>query len=370
MNILLLASRFPWPPFTGDRMRAQVWLDALDHHANVTLIAPPGSFAPRANFYPAVPSATRALGGALRVLRGAPFQSLLAARYDWTSAIARAQRESGPFDATIVILSRLDAVVREQLPRGMRILDAIDSLARSAAERAREGSPLTRWFWRAETRRMQRVERSAAHAYDRVLVVSDEDASELNARVIPMGVTIAPLTHAPRAFDFAFWGRLAYFANADAASWLLDEIWPVIRKRLPQATLLIGGADAPRAIRKMHGRDGITVQSPVPNVAALARNVKVALFPVRYGTGQSNKVLEAAEGGCAIVATRKAMRGLDALMPHAAMADDAHTLAQHAIAALTQSNGLALRRVVETQYARQSTHEQLVALLQRAEAAA
>jgi glycosyltransferase involved in cell wall biosynthesis len=377
MNVLLLSARFPWPAYTGDRLRTQIWLTALEREANVALVAPAGEVppnAPRFRFHPAARSVTCALRGAARIVGGAPLQSLLAAPYDWPGAIARAQKELGAFDATIVLLSRLDPAVRQQL-QGFRVLDAIDSLRRSMDERARKSSAATRWLWRMEARRVARVEHDAAHTYDRVLVVNPEDCAELRATAVPLGVEIAPLGEAPRTYDFAFWGQLAYFANADAAAWLIDEIWPAIRARLPHATLLLGGANAPARLRAMHGRAGITVQCPVPDVARFARSAKIALFPVRFGTGQSSKVLEAAEGGCAIVATPKAMRALEPLAPFASIAEDAQTFAQAAIDALANdaqrtANAGALRAAVTANFARQTTLDRLAAIVQRAEAAA
>lgn len=375
MNVLLLSSRFPWPPFTGDRIRATVWLSALEREASVALVSPDGAVpdsAPRFRFHPARRSLRNGIAGALRVMRGAPVQTLLAAPFDWRGAIERARDEGGEFDAAIVLLSRLDASVRALLPRGLRVLDAIDSLQRSANERAAEGSLPLRWFWREEARRVARAESDAASAYDRVLVVSDDEAHEMRAVAVSNGVDVKPLdADAPRPFDFAFWGRLAYFANADAASWLLQEIWPAIRALQPRATLLIAGADAPPALLAADGRDGVVVRSPVADIAAMARQVRVALFPVRYGTGQSTKVLEAAEAGCAIVATTKAMRGLDPLRKHAFIADDVSELARAASAALSDDvRRRELRRVVETSYARSDVLARLAAIVTRREAAA
>ena len=346
-------------------MRAAVWLTALQNEATVALVSPEGVVppdAPRFRFHPAMRSLTRGLAAALRVAIGAPFHSLLAAPYDWLHAIERARRDLGTFDATIVLLSRLDPWVRASLPEGLHVLDAIDSLRRSMEERSREGSIVTRTFWRAEGKRVGLAESDAVQFYDRVVVVSEEDCEELNAVAISNGVEIRPLGDAPRTFDFAFWGRLAYFANADAAEWLIRDIWPLIRAHRPDATLLIGGADAPASIRAAHGRDGIVVQSPVADVAALTRSVKVALFPVRFGTGQSNKVLEAAEGGCAIVATQHAMRGLDHLTPYASIADDASDLAR---AALTAVPDPVLRKNVEAHYSRAATLQRLMEVLKR-----
>jgi len=270
-----------------------------------------------------------------------------------------------------VLLSRLDSAVRAHLREPFRVLDAVDSLRRSMGERARQSSPLTRWIWRAEERRVARLEADAIDAYDRVVVVSAEDAGELDAVVVSNGVSIAPLTNAPRPFDFAFWGRLGYFANADAARWLLDEIWPAIRAARPDATLLLGGADAPAAIRAADGRDGIRVISPIADVAALARSVKVAIFPIRFGTGQSNKVLEAAEAGCAIAATPKAIRGLDALTRFAHVAGDADGLAHAAVAALSDdASGVALRHAVASNFNSSDTLDRLAEIVRRREAAA
>ena len=373
VNIVLLTPRFPWPAFTGDRLRATIWLAALEREATVALVSPPSQVpehAPRFRFHPAPFSPRRAAFGALRILGGgAPAHALLAAPYNWEDAIARARDDLGGLDAAIVLLSRLDPWVRDFLPGGFRVLDAIDSMQRSMLERSRQASPLTRWFWRAESRRAGRAEDEAARFYDRVVVVSADESPELRATAIPNGTLIAPLADAPRKFDFGFWGRLAYFANRDAAAWLLDEIWPAVRAQRPSATLLIAGADAPARIRAAHGSDGIVVQSPVDDSAAMARSIEVALFPVRYGTGQSNKVLEAAEAGCAIVATPQAMRGLAPLARHASIANDTEGLVRAALAD-HRGTGKALRGVVETMYRRQATLDRLAAIVHGREAAA
>lgn len=374
MNVLLLSSRFPWPTFTGDRLRASIWLSALEREANVALVSPDGRVpanAPRFHFYPAASAPWRAVTGVAQLFAGAPVHALLAAPYKWSEAIARAKKDLGELDAIVVLLSRLDPWVRGSLPNGFRILDAIDSLRRSMEERAKESSALTAGFWRAESRSVARLEKNAAAFYDRVVVVSDEDRAELGAVVVSNGVAISPLTDARRTFDFAFWGRLPYFANADAASWLIREIWPAVRQQLPNATLLVAGADAPAHLRAANGRDGVVVQSPFEDVAALTRSVKVALFPVRFGTGQSNKVLEAAEGGATIVATPHAMRGLDALRPHAFLAEETADFARAAVGALSDvSMAHAARAVVEQNYSRQQTLDHLAAVVHRKDVAA
>ena len=391
-KVLVIASRFPWPPFSGDRLRATIWLDALAGNAAVALVAPNGTVpasAPAFRFFPAARSLANGARGVLRIVRDAlPLQTLLAAPYRWKDAIARAEREAGPFDATIVILSRLDpwigggtpplrsaavpAAGREasRLPGGgTRILDAIDSLRRNTEQRASHAGAPLRWFWRGEERRVARAESEAARAYDHVIVVSEEDLGDIGAHgsAVSNGVVIAELEETPRRFDFGFWGRLAYFANADAAHYLLDEIWPLIRGRRPTATLAIGGAHATKSIRRKANREGVTLISPVDHMPALARDVRVALLPLRYGSGESTKTMEAAEAGCAIVGMPKAFRGVSALAAHARIASTPAAFADAALSLLDDKPGRArmasaLRAAVAEHHARETTLARLAAI--------
>jgi len=215
---------------------------------------------------------------------------------------------------------------------------------------------------------MARLELEAARRYERIVVVSEEEAADFGEAVaVTMGVATAPLDGGPRAFDLGFWGRLPYFANADAAGWLLDEIWPAIRALHPAATLIIGGAGASRALRDAAKREGVTLLSPIEDVASFARNIRVALMPVRYGSGQSCKVLEAAEAGCAIVGTPEALRGLAPLAQHARIGRSAGELARAAVDLIADEEGRAslagrLRTIVETEYSRSATLDRLAAI--------
>lgn len=366
MNVLLIAPRFPWPAYTGDRLRTTIWLDAL-RGANVALVAPrSGGQAEKSSHgfasYPAERSVANGARAIVRVLsKGLPWQSLLAAPYAWHDAIARARTDFGSFDATIVILTRLHPWIPPV--EGTRILDAIDSLARNSHERARAASVWTRWIWRAEERRTARDEEAIARTYDHILYVSDDEAAA-HGIAISNGVQVRPLESRRRAYDFGFWGRLPYFANADAARWLIDEIWPAIRAIKPDATLVIAGADAPSQLRRAAERAGITFISPAGDIPALARDIRVAILPLRYGSGESTKMLEAAEAGCAVVATPRGVRGLPELAREATIVEDAQGLARAAVQALTQRD-TELRRLVVQHYARERTLEKLSEIVRR-----
>ena len=328
---------------------------------------------PRFRFFGVQRSLRSLVRGTLRMIRdGLPLQCLLAAPYDWRAAIARARRDLGPFDVTVVILSRLHPWVENSL-EGPTVLDAVDSLRRSAEERANASKGM-RWFWRIEARRMARLERDAARAYRQVVVVSEDEEQDFGEAVaVTNGISAEPLDSAARGYDFGFWGRLAYFANADAAVWLLDEIWPAIRALSPESTLIIGGADAPSSVRNAARRRGVTLISPFDDIGAFARDIRVALMPLRYGSGQSNKILEAAEAGCAIVGTAHAFRGLEPLARHARIESSTAGFARAAVDLLADGDGRAsqaarLRDVVTSTYARSAALDRLFAIAATAEA--
>jgi hypothetical protein len=279
VRVVLVSSRPPWPPYSGDRLRTTVWLEALAPRAQVTLVAPwappPSGLAPFRHV-PVPHSLGALLAGLPRtVMKGLPATALLAAGRRWRRACEDAERLGGPFDVGVVVLVRTDPWVFARLAAPRLVLDGIDSLAENLRERARAARGAARLLWHRESLRFERLERDVATRYSAVVVVNGAESGCFGpgVRVVPHGVEIRPLAEGERRIDVAFWGRLAYFANRDAAHMLLERIWPLVRRELPTATLMLGGADVPAFVRRAHGRDGVTVASPIGDRESLLRGV-------------------------------------------------------------------------------------------------
>jgi hypothetical protein len=314
------------------------------------------------------------LGGALFAVLGGrlPLHTLLAAR-DWRRAITVAEERGGPFDVAIVLLSRLVPWLPE-LPARRTILDAIDSATVGMEQRARAARGPARLFWERERRATERLEAEAARRYDRVIAVTDEESRRFGARgvTLPVGIESCPLAPggagaARRPVDFAFWGRLPYFANRRAARLLVERIWPRIRRLRPAATLVVGGAEAPRWLRARDGREGVRVVSPIVDRERFLATVRVALLPIDFGSGQSLKTLEAAAAGCAIAGTTLAFRGCEELAVAALVEDDPDRLADRA-AALAESgweaSGRRLHALAERHHSRAVLLARMTALVE------
>ena len=343
-----------------------MWIDALAARARVVLVTTPcscGLTDPRIKVIRAERSSRKALSAAARVMRdNLPRHSLLAAPYRWRKAIAGAFTGEA-IDTSIILLSRTDPWVRQHVSSSRSILDAIDSAAEACRERARAEHVSGR-FWRSEAQRSTQLEVTAAGHYDDVVVVSPTETSlfQPNATSLGMGVEIGELdTRRERRFDFGFFGQLSFYANRDAVERLILDIWPRIRERRPHATLFLGGAHATTWQRSLDGQAGVHVVSPVYDRSAAMREVRVALLPLAYGSGQSTKTIEAAEAGCAIVGTPSAFRGLPELELLSVVETDSHLLASRAIEALDAgpSPGLRLRDAVRRFHSRNEILERM-----------
>ena len=160
-----------------------------------------------------------------------------------------------------------------------------------------------------EARLLARHERHAARWAAAQITVSDTDAALLPQSPPPVVIPHACSDHrchelrtrdaaAARDIDLIFTGNMDYPPNRDAAHWLAEEIVPELRRLRPEIRVMIAGRFADRL-----SLDGVEIASDVPDLSALLRRARVAIVPLRSGTGVPNKLLEAAAAGTAIVAT-------------------------------------------------------------------
>ena len=301
MKAILLVPRLPGTGFTGDRLRAEIHLEALgDAGFETTIVGGAGPWEK-----PRVPLAARVLPVALaraRVpfaaarafLSGDPLQSALFAG-DFRAAL----KEAGGADLVVaLLLPRLLTHVAGALPAAPLVVDFVDALAEAARQAARHEPALwRRAYWAVEAPRLARAEERAARGAAVLLATTPADAARLppGTRAVANGVVLLPAGPALRGPIVAFTGRLMYRPNLLAARRLLEDIWPRVRRVAPDARLLLGGADAPDEIRAAGGQGGIEVVSPVPDMAAFLRTARVVVAPVDLGAGTPNKLFEAFE---------------------------------------------------------------------------
>lgn len=169
-------------------------------------------------------------------------------------------------------------------------------------------------------------ERAHAHIVDRVWVVSPADLRAMRTfggfrgvDLIPNGVDTdyfqASRDHVRRR-TCVFWGRLDFEPNVQGVEWLVNEVWPLVKAQVPEATLDLLGFSPVPSVQALHGRAGVSVIADLPDLRQHIASCAVAVLPLISGRGIKNKTLEAASLGLPIVATSLACAGLrDGRMP-------------------------------------------------------
>jgi polysaccharide biosynthesis protein PslH len=128
-----------------------------------------------------------------------------------------------------------------------------------------------------------------------------------------------------------FVGNFGYEPNVDAAHWLVEEIFPLVRRRADARLVLVGNAPPPDVVAL--AGDHVTVTGRVPAVEPWLDAAAVVVCPLRVGGGVKVKVLEALRRGRAIVATPQCAHGITGARSAMRIADDADAFGD-AIAAL------------------------------------
>lgn len=107
-------------------------------------------------------------------------------------------------------------------------------------------------------------------------------------------------------------GNFLHEPNWNAVLFLKEEIWPLIRKQLPDAELHIYGAYTPKKAMQLHNEHaGFIIKGRAEDSAVVMRNAKVLLAPLRFGAGLKGKLAEAMQNGMPSVTTSVGAEGMN-----------------------------------------------------------
>ena len=360
MRVLFITSRFPGDRRRGDQRRAYEQLRALSARHSITLLtldrALPEAAAQRelaacCEEIIRVPCpsagmlvrAARALGGS------APLQAAL---YEAPALRREMQRclERTAFDLVHLQLSRLGSLL--DLARGVPcVIDLVDALALNMERRAHYDRSPARWLAALEARRLAGYERDLCKQAHSTAVSARPDRAALgdpsNLFLVGNGVDFDefPFAPHPRVSDeIAFTGNLGYFPNVDAAHWFATEVLPRIRALRPDARLRLAGARPAARLRRLCARaSGIELVGPVDSIAPALARAAVAVAPMRAGSGQQIKILEAMASGTPVVASSTAAAGLDAVAERDLLVADEPDAFAAAVVRVLADPALALR---------------------------
>ncbi len=141
-------------------------------------------------------------------------------------------------------------------------------------------------------------------------------------------------------------GSFNWHPSFVAGTRLLTDLWPEIRKRVPNARLQLVGRHAEEAFGSYSSSSGISIHGDVPDIVPYFRGADVMVYAPEDASGMKIKVLEAFALGLPVVTTPAGVEGIAALDGvHAGIAEDNRGLIDRTVNILTNNEErLAMRR--------------------------
>lgn len=230
------------------------------------------------------------------------------------------QQRAGEFDLIILnrihVAERLLAHARRCAPNARIVFNTVDlHFLREEREAALEKSQE-----KAKAAAQRRVsELRCMTEADATIVLSEEEGRMLAQLVPQAAIHVIPFarTIASDCPDFSqrngvlFVGGFLHAPNVDGAIWLAKEIWPKVRRSLPQATLDIVGSNITQEVRQLDDADaGIFVRGFLQDLDPALARARLTIAPLRFGAGIKGKVAMSLAAGVPCVATPIASEGM------------------------------------------------------------
>jgi polysaccharide biosynthesis protein PslH len=311
MKIFVLLSRVPYPLEKGDKVRAYHQIKELSKHHDVHLcclsdtnvhpneIAHLESIVHKITVIP-LSKWRQWMQLALALFSKLPFQVAYFKQQPAQSLVETLLNEFKP-DHILCQMVRTADYVKTNFHVN-KTLDYQDALSSGYERRSKTGHWLLRGLFKMEAERLKRYEQIIFDYFDYHWIISEQDRQLIQHSerqkmfIVPNGVDSDLFfpDRSPKIYDVVFAGNMAYAPNIDCAQRLVNEIWPLIKFHLPDARLLIAGAQPTKEVLSLASEQNqIVVSGWMDDIRVAYRSSKILLAPMNIGTGMQNKILEA-----------------------------------------------------------------------------
>jgi glycosyltransferase involved in cell wall biosynthesis len=216
-----------------------------------------------------------------------------------------------------------------QSSRARLVLDAhnVEALLQDQIAEA-AGSPVEIAIRRHFAQRTRLLEADTIGAVDAVWACSPRDQKLIcttypapRVDVVPNGLVISDYdeifsargTGPTAAPTIVFPAQFGYPPNRRGADWLLSEIAPAIRLRVPGVTFAMPGRDPSPHMMEAAAAGEALVPGVVPSMLPFLANADLMVVPLREGSGTRLKILEAFASGIPLISTAKGVEGLNVI---------------------------------------------------------
>jgi glycosyltransferase involved in cell wall biosynthesis len=239
-------------------------------------------------------------------------------------------------------------------------------LSRSFYERARfERMIVRRIILYLRSVKKSFEERAWYRRFVKIIVFTDYDRhiikkahKSANLEVVPLGIDAGSYLYSEidkKEYDIVFAGHFSHYQNSFGAIHFLRKILPLIRKKLPDISVMIAGSAVPDEVRRLSKFDrNIHTSGYVDDMRRIYLRSRIAVVPIYFGSGMRYKILEAWVMRLPVVSTSIGARGFSASC-FLRIADEKEDFAAQIINLLQEERlsrklGLGARKIAEENY--------------------
>ena len=239
---------------------------------------------------------------------------------------------------------------------GTKAIDYMDAFSTGMHRYAERCNPMLKPFARIEASRLDVYEAKVFDWFKAHFIISEQDrnliphAERHKIDIVRNGVdtTFFHPSESERQFDLLFNGHMAYPPNIASAEYAAREILPLVRKKRPETSLLIAGAEPGKRIQSLSGQ-GVTVKGWMDDVREAFNTSRILLAPMLISIGLQNKILQAMAMRIPCVVSTMANNALGARPDEEVLVANSPEEYAHKIELLLEDDAL-YKRIAEAGY--------------------
>jgi glycosyltransferase involved in cell wall biosynthesis len=212
-------------------------------------------------------------------------------------------------------------IKRRRIPMVLDAHDVITKPAERAMKRSRGRGSLSA---RLKYALVSFAERRIMRRFDRIFTLSEFDRNyllgispDLKVKTVPVpaGLDITDRTFVRKRNTILFLASYKYRkTNVDAALFFYDSVFPLVKKRVPEAKFIIAGYGPPEELTSLQEKDGsVSVPGFVDSLDECYKRATVFVAPILVGGGIIVKILDSMAAGTPVVTTSYGNEGVGAV---------------------------------------------------------
>jgi glycosyltransferase involved in cell wall biosynthesis len=317
-KILLLLTRYPYPPFGGDKLKSYNLVKILSKNYDLKVIIITDeiitdeikAFLVESTLSYRVFRKTKLLC-IYHSLKGLFKNEPIQISYYYSKCIYEKIKQDID-EADILIANLIRTAKYVMYERKRKYLDIVDAIGQHYNDAVKKTSSL---FWKImymiEGKRLLKYERKCVEIFDGTFFVNKQEANFYSkygsTQWIPNGVNYKLFTresNGNRKQSIAFFGKMDYRPNIEAVNWYLDNVHVLLPSTY--RFIIVGISPCKEIINKTRKFNNVEVTGFVDDPYKILQECAAVVSPMQTGGGIQNKILESMALGQINILTTKA----------------------------------------------------------------